>query len=108
MSGRYAQYGVGNSAQLVEEVVNSVERPFRKKWIGPQSWQEQVVGFDHLENGGGRACEIPQNDVERFSNQPEAAIGQWSGQLELGKNNPMAFKDQWTAVHQSAVEIEND
>jgi hypothetical protein len=29
-------------------------------------------------------------------------------QSELGKNNPMAFEDQWTAVDESAVEIEDD
>jgi hypothetical protein len=70
VSGRYTQYGVSNSAQLVEEGINSVEWPFRKEGVGPQSWQEKVVGFDHFEDGGGRPCEIHQNDIERFSNQP--------------------------------------
>jgi hypothetical protein len=34
--------------------------------------------------------------------------GQGSRQSEVGKNNPMAFEDQWTAVDESTVEIEDD
>ena len=95
-------------AQLMEKVLDPVKRPFRIHWISPQSWQEEVIGFDHFEDGCRRACEIRQNDIERFSNQRQAVSRRGSGQSKLEKNNPMAFKDQWTAVHQGAVEIEND
>ena len=67
--GRDCQHGISGAAQLLKKVVDPVERPFGKSRIGPQPWQETVIGFDHLENGGGRAGELSQNDIERFSNQ---------------------------------------
>ena len=92
----------------MEKVIDSVEGLLRKDWIGPQCWQEKVVGFDHIEDRSGRPCELGQNDIERFSDQRQAVSWRGSRQSKFGKDDPMAFKDQWTAVHQGAVEIEDD
>src|SRR5262249_49535888 len=67
--GRDPQHGIGSPAQLMEKLVDPLERLFGKNRIGPQSWQQEVIGSDHLENRGGRAGEFSQNDIERFSNK---------------------------------------
>jgi hypothetical protein len=92
----------------MEEGVDPIERPFGKHGIGPECRQEEVICLDHLENGGGRAGQLRQNDIERFSNQRQAVSRRGSGQSKFGKNDPMALEDQWTAVNKRAVEIEDD
>ena len=43
-----------------------------------------------------------------FPTKPEAVSRQRGGQWNSEKNDPMAFKDQWAAVNERAVKIEDD
>jgi hypothetical protein len=92
----------------MEKVADSVERPFGKSRISSESGQQEIIGFDHLEDRGSRASEVRQNNIERFSNQGQAVSWQRGGQLKLGKYESMALEDQRATVHQRTIKIEND
>jgi hypothetical protein len=93
--------------QRSQQISRAVKRHFRVDVIGTQQRKPPLIGRDHFLDRRIRAGQSRKNELQRYSNQRQAFVLGRPSEPEFIEDNAVRFDDQFPAIDESPVEVED-